>query len=172
MMRPMRVCVWVVEGSWQACVDAAAAAIPPDAGVVLLHVTPADVEEAFEAAAAARIGRSLGGRKATHRVEASAGEAASELLAAAAERLGREGTELLARRGRVEREVIRAVAEGVDLLVVARDGDRSRLGPRSLGPATRFVVDHAPCAVLLVWPDAPPGIESIPPAPRHHPPPA
>ena len=66
-------------------------------------------------------------------------------------------------RGRVEREVVRAVAQGVDLLVVARDGDRSRLGPHSLGPATRFVVDHAPCAVLLVWPDEPPGVGSIPP---------
>jgi nucleotide-binding universal stress UspA family protein len=63
------------------------------------------------------------------------------------------------------------VAEGVDLLVAARDGDRSRLGPHSLGHATRFVVDHASCAVLLVWPDAPPGVESIPSPPNGHPPP-
>jgi hypothetical protein len=56
-------------------------------------------------------------------------------------------------------------------LVLARDGDRSRLGPRSLGHATRFIVDHAPCPVLLVWPDQVPGIESIPPAPAHYPPP-
>jgi hypothetical protein len=35
--------------------------------------------------------------------------------------------------GRVEREVVGAVAQGVDLLVVARDGDRSRLGPPGLG---------------------------------------
>ncbi|MGD0344824.1 MAG: universal stress protein, partial [Acidimicrobiales bacterium] len=44
-------------------------------------------------------------------------------------------------------------------------------GPHSLGPATRFIVDHAPCPVLLVWPDEAPGIESIPPPPGHHPPP-
>jgi hypothetical protein len=50
--------------------------------------------------------------------------------------------------------------------MVARDGDHSRLGPHSLGPATRFVVDHAPCVVLLVWPDEPSGIESIPPPPH------
>jgi hypothetical protein len=57
-------------------------------------------------------------------------------------------------------------------LVVARDGDRSRLGPHSLGHATRFIVDHAPCPVLLVWPDEAPGIESMPPPPPgHHPPP-
>ena len=52
--------------------------------------------------------------------------------------------------------VRRAAAEGADLLVLARDGDRSRVGPHSLGPAARFVVDHAPCRVLLVWPDRPP----------------
>ncbi|MFD5466969.1 hypothetical protein ACFWIQ_29700 [Kitasatospora sp. NPDC127059] len=32
-------------------------------------------------------------------------------------------------------------------------GDPAHPGPHSLGPATRFVVDHAPCAVLLVWPE-------------------
>ena len=41
-------------------------------------------------------------------------------------------------------------AADADLLVVARDGER-RAGPKSLGPRTRFVVDHAPCRVLLVW---------------------
>ena len=47
----------------------------------------------------------------------------------------------------------------------ARDGDRTHLGPRSLSPATRFVVDHAPCPVLLVWPETPSAITTIPPAP-------
>jgi nucleotide-binding universal stress UspA family protein len=170
MMTPMRVCVWLVEGTWQGCIDAAAGSIPTDASLVLLHVTPADVADAVEAAAAGRFGRAFSGHRATHRIEASADEAASDLLAAAATRLGREDAELVARRGRIEREVVSALAEGVDLLVAARDGDRSRLGPHSLGHATRFVVDHAPCAVLLVWPDAPPGVDSIPP-PRRHPPP-
>jgi nucleotide-binding universal stress UspA family protein len=77
-------------------------------------------------------------------------EAAEALLEAARERLGRDAiTER--RRGRVEREVV-AAAEGADLLVLARDGDRTRPGPHSLGPAARFVVDHATCRVLLVWP--------------------
>jgi Na+/H+ antiporter NhaD/arsenite permease-like protein len=40
-----------------------------------------------------------------------------------------------------------------------------RLGPHSLGPVTRFVVDHAPCAVLLAWPALAPGVASIPPPP-------
>ncbi|MDV9177578.1 universal stress protein, partial [Streptomyces sp. W16] len=34
--------------------------------------------------------------------------------------------------------------------------------------AVRFAVDHAPCPVLLVWPEAAPGIATLPPAPPHH----
>jgi hypothetical protein len=70
--------------------------------------------------------------------------------------------------GRVERQVVEAAA-GVDLLVCTRDGDRYRLGPCSLGSATRFVVDHAPRAVLLAWPSAAPDLASIPPPPGHPP---
>ena len=64
-----------------------------------------------------------------------------------------------------------AAAEGADLLVCARDGDRTHLGPRSLGPASRFIVDHAPCPVLLVWPESaatladPPSTKAWAPAP-------
>jgi nucleotide-binding universal stress UspA family protein len=53
--------------------------------------------------------------------------------------------------------------QDADLLVAARDGDRSRLGPASLGPVTRFVVDHAPCPVLLVWPEPASPVGSMPP---------
>ena len=54
-----------------------------------------------------------------------------------------------------------------DLLIVARDGDRERLGPRSLGKTIRFVVDHAACPVQLVWPGSAPDVATIPPP--HHP---
>jgi nucleotide-binding universal stress UspA family protein len=56
----------------------------------------------------------------------------------------------------VEQEVV-AAAGIADLLMLARDEDRAHRGPRSQGPAARYVVDHTPCAVLLVWPDAPSG---------------
>ncbi|MGD0446996.1 MAG: universal stress protein [Candidatus Dormibacteria bacterium] len=172
-MPAVRIVIWVVEGTWQGCIDAASHGLPSGAQVALLHVTPSDVAEVASAATTGLLGRAFAGRRAVRSFQDVADGAASELLAAAAARLGRQDAELLRRRGRVEREVIRAVVENVDLLVVARDGDHSRLGPHSLGPATRFVVDHAPCAVLLVWPDEPPGIESIPPPPPpgHHPPP-
>ncbi len=169
MMGRVRVAVWLVEGTWQGCVDAAARVIPPDTEVVLLHVTPSDVAAAAEAASAGLLGRGHPGRQPIREMQHVADEAASGLLAAAAARLGRAEAERLHRRGLVEREVIRAVTENVDLLVAARDGDRSHLGPHSLGHATRFVVDHAPCAVLLVWPDEIPGIESMPPPPHGRP---
>jgi nucleotide-binding universal stress UspA family protein len=169
-MASMRIVVWVVEGTWQGCIDAAVEHFPADSRFTLLHVTPSDVTEAADAAAAGLFGRGFPGRKPDRRYDDVADDEASKLLAAAAVRLGHPDVDLVSRRGRVEREVIRAVADGVDVLVVARDGDHSRLGPRSLGHATRFVVDHAPCAVMLVWPDETPGIESIPP-PKHGPPP-
>jgi nucleotide-binding universal stress UspA family protein len=85
------------------------------------------------------------------------------LLTEAQRRLGRAAT-LETRRGRIEREVVTA-AEHIDILVLARDGDRERLGPHSLGPATRFVIDHAPCQVLIIWPESTPELATLPPPP-------
>jgi nucleotide-binding universal stress UspA family protein len=158
----MVVVVWVAEGTWPACVDAARAWAPDDAELVLLHVSGVEVGAA-QGAVAGLLGR--GRPRHPHQdVDALSAEAAAELLARAEERLGRPAT-TTHRTGRVEREVV-AAADGAALLVCARDGDRSRLGPRSLGPATRFVVDHVPCPVLLVWPEEAPGVESIPRPPR------
>jgi nucleotide-binding universal stress UspA family protein len=169
-MTRMRVLIWIVEGTWEGCVDAARAVLPADAEVVLLHVTAGEVAEAAEGAAVGLLGRAhRRGRDPGARIEAAGQRAAAELLDAAADRLGRPAGKLR-RQGAVERLVVEAAADA-DLLVLARDGDRSRLGPHSLGPATRFVVDHAPCAVLLAWPAPAPDVASIPPPPAHPPPP-
>jgi nucleotide-binding universal stress UspA family protein len=163
------VVVWVTEGTWRGCVDAARRVIPAGAHAVLIHVIPEEISAAAHAAYAGLLGRGHPERDPGQRVAAFAAASAAELLDAAADRLARP-CERIERHGRVEREVV-AAASAADLLIVARDGDRSRLGPKSLGPATRFVVDHAPCPVLLVWPEAPPALETIPhPPPRrpHH----
>jgi nucleotide-binding universal stress UspA family protein len=163
-----RVVAWIVEGTWPSCVDTARAHAPDGAEIVLLHVPDPEVAAAAHAAFAGLLGR--GGRPARDpgtELEHEAVAHGEQLLLAAAERLGRPCSRRQ-RTGRVEREVV-AEAEGADLLVLARDGDRSRLGPHSLGPHSRFVVDHAPCPVLLVWPDTPPGTDTIPPPPHHHP---
>jgi nucleotide-binding universal stress UspA family protein len=159
------VVIWVAEGTWPAGVDAARALVPADEDIVLLHVTDDEVTAAAHGAFTGLLGRGHRERDPARALEAVAASAATELLDAAAARLDRPATRF-ERHGHVEREVVRA-SEGASLLVAARDGDRSRLGPRSLGPATRFVVDHAPCAVLLVWPGAAaPGVGSIPPPPH------
>jgi nucleotide-binding universal stress UspA family protein len=170
----MTVIIWITEGTWQATVDAARAHAPAAADLVLLHVVSADVSETVHGSFAGllgrdRLGRDRLGRDPGSQVEAIARVAAAALLDDAAARLGRPATRR-PRRGRVEREVVLA-ADGADLLICARDGDRAHLGPRSLGPATRFVVDHAPCPVLLVWPGQAPGADSLPPPPSGPPPP-
>jgi nucleotide-binding universal stress UspA family protein len=163
-----RILVWITEGTWQACADAARRLAPADTGITLLHVTPADLPETAHGAYLGLLGRGHGGRDPGPRLAEFAAVSAGELLNAAARRLARP-CDQTRRQGRVEREVVTAAA-GADLLVVARDGDRSRLGPKSLGKATRFVVDHAPCPVLLVWPETAPDIGSIPPPPGSPPP--
>ena len=153
--------IWICEGTWRASVDAALDLAPAGARFTLLHVTPAEVPDAVHGAYAGLLGRA--GRDPGSRLEEMAATSAGELLEAAASRLGHP-CERLEITGRAERAVAAASARA-DLLVVARDGDRARLGPKSLGRATRFVVDHAACPVLLVWPGAPPGVATIPPPP-------
>ena len=151
-VRPVKVIVWLDEGTWEACVDAARELGGGD--VTLLHVVDVDTEAALSGSAG------LLGRVADADPAELLAGAERRLLRAAAERLDRTA-ETLTLRGRPEREVVAACA-GADLLILARDGDRSRLGPRSLGHRTRFVVDHAPCRVLLVWPEAPPPVGALP----------
>ncbi|MCO5972466.1 universal stress protein [Actinoallomurus soli] len=165
----MKVIIWVAEGTWEAAVDAARDLVPAEADLTLLHVTDDTVAAAAHHAYTGLLGRGRRGRDPGVRLEALSQAAAADLLAAAAERLGRDAASQ-ARHGRVEHEVVRA-AEDADLLICARDGARDRLGPRSLAPPTRFVVDHAPCRVLLVWPESAPGLDSLPPPPPPPPPP-
>ncbi|GAA2669386.1 universal stress protein [Actinoplanes palleronii] len=150
----MNVLVWVREGVWPAAVDAARELAGVDDAVTLVHVVDPAIAAGAQGAYAGLLGR--GGWSPRGRTDPGAAVTAAEtgaeeaLMAAAGERLGRDAAPVF-RRGRVEREVVEACA-GMDLLVVARDGDVRRAGPKSLGPASRYVVDHAPCRVLLVWP--------------------
>jgi nucleotide-binding universal stress UspA family protein len=154
----MRIVVWVRPGTWAACVDAARAVLRDGDEVVLVDTAELDLAELASGAY-----RGLAGRDPGSLLAAEADRAAEELLAAAERRLDRPCHR---RRltGRPERAVTAAVADA-GLLVLARDGDHARLGPRSIGPPTRFVLDHAPCRVLLVWPDEPPALSTLPPEP-------
>jgi nucleotide-binding universal stress UspA family protein len=143
----MTVVVWIADDTWQSCVDAARAHAGAD--FLLLYVRDHDVPGAAHGALAGLFGRHPS-RDPGRRMDDLAADHAARLLDAAAARLALPCTTSV-REGRVEHEVV-AAAQEASLLVVCRDGDVSHAGPRSLGPATRFVVDHAPCPVLLVWP--------------------
>jgi nucleotide-binding universal stress UspA family protein len=158
-----QVIVWLTETSWAACVDAACAWTPAVADVVLLHVADDEAAEVAHGAFLGLLGRGRRPNDPGRVIAAASAAAATELLEAAAQRLGRPAARVQ-RHGRAEHQVVQAAA-GADLLVCARDGDRGRLGPRSLGPATRFVVDHASCPVLLVWPGPAPDVGTLPPPP-------
>ena len=157
----MRLAVWVTEGTWPATIAAARDLIGDDqAEVMLIHV--------LEAGRPSREGFGLlmgrgRVRHAEHEMNQLSQDAAQQMLDRAQERLARPATVRL-EEGLPER-IVTAVADEVDYLVIGRDGDRSRLGPHSLGKHTRFVVDHAPCRVLLIWPGDVPSSGSIPPPP-------
>ncbi len=157
------VLIWVSEGTWQASVDAGLSLAPTGARYTLLHVTPAEVADVAHGAYLGLFGR--GGRDPRAKLDELATAAANDLLEAAADRLGQD-CDKVEIHGHTERSVVAASAQA-DLLVMARDGDRSRLGPKSLGKAARFVVDHAACPVLLVWPESAPDLGTIPPPPPH-----
>jgi nucleotide-binding universal stress UspA family protein len=64
------------------------------------------------------------------------------------------GAETLHRQGRPEREIVNTAAEWqADLVIIcarAEYGGKHAIGPKSVGHVARFVLDHAPCPVLLI----------------------
>ena len=62
----------------------------------------------------------------------------------------------ISREGRPEREIIQCAAEwNANLIVICSRSPAfggPALGPKSVGHVARFVLDHAPCPVLLVRP--------------------
>ncbi|MBI1758446.1 MAG: universal stress protein [Actinobacteria bacterium] len=129
----MRVVVWLTEPGWPAAVDAART-VPGSAEIVLLQVAPPEPDTRTEPA--------------TTVAPPPLAPPPFALTSSATARLGRHAT-VDHRRGETATEVVRA-AHGADLLIVVRDGTGP--GPTSLGPTGRFILDHAPCPVLLVWP--------------------
>ena len=99
----MKVVVWIVEGTWETSVEAAAS-LDRDASFTLVHVAPDDVRGV---AYGAHLG--LLGRHSHHEPEpalaAASDEEARALLAQAHERVGRTAA-LDARRGRPEHKVL------------------------------------------------------------------
>jgi nucleotide-binding universal stress UspA family protein len=153
----MRALIWITESSWQACVDQARELLPGDAEVTLLHVAASQVGYVAGHPGPGRLGRHRPPPPGPAVGEIAEAEARA-LLERGRERFGRE-VAVVARRGRIEREVLEA-AEGYDLLVLCRDGEPRR-EPKSIGHYARFVSDHAGCPVLMVWAQPPPGLDDM-----------
>jgi nucleotide-binding universal stress UspA family protein len=138
--------VWInPAAAWESAVDAAAGLACDE--VILLLVTEDIGEQDTFTRLLGPAGHEPG--------EAFAGieeDQAAALFDEAEARIGRPVRRLW-ERGVPEHEVV-AAAAAADMLVCVRDGVRGPVpaGPDSVGPVTRFVVDHAPCGVLLVWP--------------------
>jgi nucleotide-binding universal stress UspA family protein len=64
------------------------------------------------------------------------------------------GAQALSREGNPEREIIQGASEWkADLIVICPRSPAfggPALGPKSVGHVARFVLDHAPCPVLLI----------------------
>ena len=149
----MKVLAWITEGGWEACVDAVATLDASE--VTLLYVTSIDLPGP----------RGRRHEQVMARMHGLAEEAAEALLKDAEERLGREAQRIVA-DGEPETIVFDA-ASGCDVLVVARDG--RHLGPHSIGHSQRWVIDHAPCTVVLTWPEGAPDDDHPPPKPKPKP---
>ncbi|MGC8633389.1 MAG: universal stress protein [Candidatus Limnocylindrales bacterium] len=125
--------------------------VPPDMAIELVHV--------IDEAPVQEIGMQFYRRPGHPRppdLEARAQQAAAlgteAILARAQDGLGRPASTFV-ERGRPEQVIVaRAWDVGASLVVVgARPGDlHTPAEPHSLGHVSRFVVDHAPCPVLLV----------------------
>jgi nucleotide-binding universal stress UspA family protein len=150
--------IWIAETTWEGCIDFARTVLPAGVAVRLVHVSPSDAERLVDEGPGALLGRRTSAVAPEFAARSVAAEEARELLEAARTRLARPA-ELRALRGHPERELLEACADA-DLLVLARDGE-PRLGPKSFSRQARFVVDHAPCAALVVWDGTPPQADAL-----------
>jgi len=153
----MKIIALIAPATWPAVVDAAKR---HEAADVTLVAT-AEPLAPLVGPPGGLMGRERPPEPAPHLAES----AATDLLTQASAALGRAVTTQVL-QGPAERSVVQVCA-GADVLILARDGDNTRLGPASLAHQTRFIVDHAPCAVELVWPTPPPSVATIPPPPGH-----
>jgi nucleotide-binding universal stress UspA family protein len=124
-----------------------------DAEVLLLYVDPAGPRAGLEMARHRPARHGLPPHR-LREVEEAERQSGAEALAEAAGALGdlAAGVETSAVRGDAGRVVCESAARWHADVVAIRAGGRDRppVGPASVGPVSRYVTDHAPCAVLLL----------------------
>jgi nucleotide-binding universal stress UspA family protein len=127
--------------------------------LILVMIRPRGIPEAVVAGAGALLMVVLGFVGPTEALAVLAGEwnvfeffLGLMLISAIAARAGLGAVTTQLMRGQPERVIVDLAAREVDLVVVgAREGVAVLpTGPESVGHVARFVLDHAPCNVLLV----------------------
>jgi nucleotide-binding universal stress UspA family protein len=133
--------------------DRAAALLPAHLSWTIVHVVDQRPEEELERALAALPGRHLiharDGDDRIHRsVDQLQRDVQSDVEAWLTER-GREA-DLAFRYGIPEQEIIALIEQlSADLVAI---GARPEAGPHRFSHVSRFIVDHAPCSVLVLSP--------------------
>jgi nucleotide-binding universal stress UspA family protein len=145
----------------QEFVDRAVAHVSKNHLLVLLYVLDTrPAEELGYIARRLQAGtHAMAGREAA--MSAADEETAVAVLNAAKTRFAQRGfdhgrTTLQVRRGRPEQEIVKVASQqelDIGLVVIGssyKGGPRPAIGPASVGHVARFVLDHAPCDVLLL----------------------
>ncbi len=128
--------------------------VPPASSILVLHVVDEGPRRELDIQFLRRPGHP---RPPDLDARATAAErrGSEAILAEAAQRLDAVtgSVQTVWRAGRPEHEIVAAAAEADARLVVVAarpEVETARPGPHSVGHVARFVIDHAPCPVLLV----------------------
>lgn len=127
---------------------------PSERTIAVLYVTDTGPREEMERYREQHLRPSHPPLSRREQMQRAEGMAAREIVEEGSRSLG--GAEMLQRSGRPEQEIVQAaLAWQADVIVICSRssiGGGPPLGPKSVGHVARFVLDHAPCPVLLVRP--------------------
>jgi nucleotide-binding universal stress UspA family protein len=149
----MRVLVAVGLRGGAELVERAAARLAPLSEMVLLNVVDSGPRRGLIDLQIRRGAPAVGRETSISAAEEAASQAAMDEALAAGRRLGLS-VRILVERGVPEQVIVQvAQREKVDAIAIqASEGlsGRPQIGPASVGHTARFVLDHAPCDVLLL----------------------
>ncbi len=137
-----------------------------DLRLILLYVIDSGPGQELERMRQRHLGLGQHGAERLAQTAQAEQEQAQEILTTAQATFRAQGTrtgagevESIMLRGRPEQEIVRLSAEqSIDLVIVCNrrvlgpDEPPHPAGPKSVGHVARFVLDHAPCPVLLLRP--------------------
>lgn len=143
--------------------------LPTDTTIALLYITDTGPHNEMERKRETHLRPSVMSGRLQERMKQAETETAGDILREGQAQL--PNAQELQRQGRPEREIVQCASEWhADLIVIcsrsALDVNPPQIGPKSVGHVARFVLDHAPCPVLLVRPHIDGAVHLPPPPPE------